>query len=290
MKFRLCLFLLLTPLFYYFGGKFCSHQTDGFTLLKIQSTLRYDPRFETGPPPERLASLLDQPFTYLNSGGQCYAFLSQDKTVVLKLFKHHLRRVPWLFDHLPLPQSYAALRQKQREKRASKLVRDFTSYTLCFHSLQEESGLLYTHLNKTKELGLHATLIDKLGIAHSLDLDNFEFVLQKKADLALGHLQRLIEREEFEEAKKRIDSIFTLILSRCEKGIYDEDPRLHCNLGFLEDKAMLIDVGRLRLDESRRQKEIYKRDVEKMVVPLLKWLEKQSPQLAKYLEWRVKQL
>jgi hypothetical protein len=282
--------ILLLPLLYYYGGKFCAKQTDGFTLLKIQSALCFDPRFATEDPPHELSALLEQSFTYLNSGGQCYAFLSQDGQVVIKFFKHHLRRLPWLFAHFPLPAQYAALREKQKTKRERKLLRDFTSYKLSYEQLRKESGLLYVHLNKTEDLGLRVTLIDKLGISHELPLDRFEFVVQKRADLALEHFQTLIAADQLEKAKKAIDSTISLIVSRCQKGIYDEDPRLHRNLGFLGEEAMLIDVGRLRVDESRKEQAVYRRDVIGITAPLKQWLLQQSPELAQYLEKQVENL
>jgi hypothetical protein len=277
----------LLILMIYWLPKFCAHQTDGFTLLKIRSSLKPEARWETAPPPEDLKTVLNQPFTYLNSGGQCYAFLSEDQKFVVKFFKHHLRRLPWVTAHLPLPAKYAALREKQRTKRLRKLQRDFTSYKLAYEELKEESGLLYVHLNKTENLGLSLMIIDKLGIQHRLKLDQFEFVVQKRADLALDYLMSLIRDNKMEEAKCALNSMVDLMVNRCKKGIYDEDPRLHRNLGFSESKAMLIDVGRLRRDQTRISPEIYMRDLKKMTDRLNQWLLQESPELALHLQKRL---
>lgn len=271
----------------YFLPKFCASQTDGFTTLKIASTLSFDPRWGNEPPPQELKSWLEQPFTYIGSGGQCYAFASQDGRLVIKFFKHHLRRVPWITDHLPLPSRYALLRERQREKRNRKLLRDFNSYLLAFHYLKEESGLVYIHLNKSEQLKQKVILIDRLGIRHSIDLDQHEFVVQKRGELALPHLHKLLKSSEASEAKEAIDSILSLLVSRCQKGIYDEDPRIHCNLGFLSSKAFLIDVGRLRLDDSRKDPSVYKQDIRLITERLKQVLEKESPSLANYLEERL---
>ncbi len=179
MKFLKWLFFI--PLVYWIE-KFCIHQTDGFTLLKIRSTLMANPKWEIAETfPQEISPLLSQKFLYLDSGGQCYAFASEDGKVVIKFFKHHLRRLPWLIAHIPLPSKYAALREKQKIKRLSKLDRDFTSYKIAYERLREESGLLYLHLNKTKHLNLYVTIVDKLGIAHYLDLNDLEFIVQYNA-------------------------------------------------------------------------------------------------------------
>lgn len=285
MKSFICL-LLLIPLFY-FAEKFCLKQTDGFTLLKIQSSLPFHPEWETAPPLKELSSLLNQKFTYLSSGGQCYAFVSEDGKMVVKFFKHHLRRLPLVLAHLPLPSKYAALREKQRTTRSLKLLRDFTSYKLAHEMLSEECGLIYVHLNKTRNLKIALTIVDKLGIAHSLDLDNLEFIIQYKADLALEHFRRLIQEQKVEEGKRAIDSILSLIIYRCQKGIYDEDPRLHRNLGFIGEKAIFIDLGRLRKDPDRTSPIVYAQDLCSITYRLHDWLLKESPELAHYLQERL---
>lgn len=249
-----------------------------------------DPRWEAGAPPENLQKLLGQRFTYLKSGGQCYAFLSEDGKYVVKFFKYHLRRVPWILAHLPLPAKYAKLREKQRINREKKLLRDFSSYKLAYEELREESGLVFIHLNKTENLNLRLTVVDKLHIEHSLNLDQLEFVIQDRATLAFAHFETLIKENQISEAKESIDSMLHLLVSRCQKGIYDEDPRLHRNLGFVGAKAILIDVGRLRPDTARTSHAVYVNDVQAITDELRVWLLKHSPELAGYLQERVAKL
>ncbi len=195
---------------------------------------------------------------------------------MIKFFEHHLRRLPWLIAHIPLPSKYAALREKQKIKRLSKLDRDFTSYKIAYERLREESGLLYLHLNKTKHLNLYVTIVDKLGIAHYLDLNDLEFIVQYKADLAFTRLKSLICDQRLEQGKEAIDSMLSLVICRYQRGIYDEDPRLHCNLGFMGEKAMLIDIGRLRLDPNRIEQKVYSEDIKRMTHKLKEWLFKEN--------------
>lgn len=274
------LLILLTGIF--FLPKFCRNQTDGFQVSNIHSTLSHDENWdvECGPLPE----IFDQKFTYLASGGQAYAFVSDDGKYVLKFFKHHLRRLPFWLKILPLPENLAKRRQATNAKRQRKFLRDFTSYKLSYEQLPKETGVLYVHLNKTDALKTKAQIIDKLQIEHNIDLDKVEFVVQKRADLVFPYFTKLIEEGEIEKSKKCIRSIIEIVKSRSEKGIYDEDPRLHRNFGFVGDQAIVIDVGRLRPDPSRKDPKVISQDLAKITASLQTFLEVASPELATYLK------
>lgn len=285
-------FLIIFTLFYYFSERFCETQTDGFKIANIYSNLTPQSKWTTSPldskQQQALENQLAQKFYYLGSGGQCYAFVSEDQRVVIKFFKHHLRRTPWLIDHLPLPEFLDLMRLKQSKKRQAKLIRDFNSYKIAYDYLKQETGLIYIHLNKTKKLHQNITIVDRLGIEHKLELDQLEFVVQKKAILAYCHLNHLIKKGEVSQAKQAIDQICHLIINRCQKQVFDEDPRIHRNLGFIGKKAILIDVGRLKMDPSRASPEVFKEDLRKITARLKDWLEERSPELADYLQERVK--
>jgi len=288
---KLLIKLALLAVAIYYLPKYCHSKTDGFALTKIHSNLSYNSDWETSAPPKEMLEMLDdifnQTFTYLSSGGQAYVFVSEDGKYVLKFFKHHLRRLPFLLKHLPLPKNLAAKREKKRAGRIKKLHRDFNSYKLAFESLSEETGLLFVHLNKTDHLKKHLRIIDKLNIEHLLDLDQLEFILQKKATLAFTYLRNLINQGENEAAKKAIESICTLILNRCKMGIYDEDAKIHRNFGFIDNRAVLIDVGRLKYDERRKEVDVQKADLRKITQQLDRFLYEISPELAIALEKRV---
>ncbi|NGX47200.1 MAG: hypothetical protein K1000chlam3_00572 [Chlamydiae bacterium] len=277
--------LFFLALVIYYVPRFCYDKTEGFALTKIHSNLVFEPNWDVknGPLPE----VFDQKFSYLAAGGQVYAFVSEDGKYVLKFFKHHLRRLPFWLKILPLPKHLATKRKNQRKKRTAKLLRDFRSYKLSFENLMEETGLLYVHLNKTNSLRKTVRIVDKIGIEHKINLDQVEFVLQKKADLALSYFSNLIQEKKLSKAKDGIDSICELILTRCKKGIYDEDPRIHRNVGFIDGKAILIDVGRLKFDPRREDPKIQKEDLVKITRRLYTFLQKESPELAEYLEEKI---
>ena len=162
--------------------RFCKGKTDGFTILRIQSKLSPSQELPTTPP-----DVFSQDFTYLGSGGQVYAFVSSDDQYVLKFFKHHHHFLP--FWRSVLPGS-----SEREQKREKKRVRDFTSYRLCKDLLPQETGLLFVHLDRTEHLKTEVRILDKLQIAHLVDLDTTAFILQKRATLAYDYLEDLIQR------------------------------------------------------------------------------------------------
>jgi hypothetical protein len=88
--FHLSLFIRV----FYLCSKWCNTQTDRFTLLKTETTPFYDALWDFPfPEKEEVAPILDQPFSYLSSGGQSFVFLSEDGHYVLKLIKNHFRGV-----------------------------------------------------------------------------------------------------------------------------------------------------------------------------------------------------
>jgi hypothetical protein len=267
---------------------FCQHETDGFTLTKIHSTLSFNPEWETAPLSQaeesELKALLSQEFTYLASGGQCYAFLSADGQSVIKCIKHHLRRKASWPLKLPLPEQLKKKLERSICKRKAKLKRDFNSYKLVFEELREESGLLYLHLNKTDHLKQEITLVDKLGIKHKVAADEIEFLVQRKATPVFPYLNQLLSQGELSAAKSAIHELVELVVSRSCKGIFDEDAKIQRNFGFVGSKAIFIDVGRFLQDPSRKNREVYTQDVITITKRLETWLKATHPALLPSLE------
>ncbi|MFI5335070.1 MAG: hypothetical protein ACHQT8_07955, partial [Chlamydiales bacterium] len=151
--------------------RFCHTQTRGFSLQNIYPADKLPLGSGCGILPD-----CSQPFTFLDSGLEFYAFLSADKQHVLKFFKqHHVKQADFLAKCSPL------FNNLKREKR-ERLKGSFASCKIAFEELQEETGLLYLHLAKTDENLPIVTLIDKLGIAHRVALDELPFLAQKRAE------------------------------------------------------------------------------------------------------------
>jgi hypothetical protein len=271
--------------------RFCHKQTEGFRLHKIASTLPFNPNWEvTSLSPEETAqvdAILDQRFFFLASGGQSYAFVSEDGQTILKVFKqHHLRTWKWL-KSFPLPQALHHYRRKFVRKREQKLPFFFTSCKIAFEDFKDRTGLLYLHLNKTAHLKKQLTIVDKLGIAYSIDLDSTEFALQKKAELAYPKLERLAKAGQLDTAKECLNSLLELILERSKRGISDRDPNIRRNIGFIGNHAVEVDLGSFSKDPFLMRTYAYKAELYYQTLGLKDWVKEHFFSLYPYLNERI---
>ena len=148
-------------------------------------------------------------------GGQSYVFFSADHRYVLKFFKDQPR------PYLNYP-SYVALKMK-------KLHRTLTGYSLIYDRCHDLSGIICLHTQRSHPIP--ATLIDRLGITHSVDLNDYLFVVQHKAE----HIQ----------TKDLNASAESIIQTLSTHHLTDHDPRLHKNLGTIDGHLIVIDPGRI---------------------------------------------
>lgn len=259
-------------------------RADGFTFEKIHSRLSYNPEWAVVVKKEELDQaneILKQPFKYLGKGFQCYAFESIDGNYVLKFFRHQRLRLPDFvasFPDLPLVKDYKANKEIDFQKRIRYL---FNGMKTGFANARHETAFLYVHLNKTEGLHNSVTIFDKIGRKYVVELDKVEFLLQRKARLIKPTLNELMAAGKVDEAKQRIDQIFELFVTCSKKGIHDSDGALirKDNLGYLEDRCIYIDAGKLSIKRSIQTKEGFTRDL-KRLRPLEKWLEDTHPALA----------
>jgi hypothetical protein len=273
---RIPLFKILLCIGFFCGmERFCHHQTAGFTVGRITAELPFQAEAEAPA-----LAVFDQPFFYLDKGAQCYVFISEDRTHVLKFFRLHRLSPPWWMPHFKLPSFLEAKRQAVLDICQDRLSRHFDSYKLAFERLKDESALVYIHLNKTDCLQKQLIIVDKLGIRHPINLDDMGFILQKRADLMYPTFEKWMAQDEGEKAKTAIDQILALLKKRCERGIYDKDPNLATNFGFIEGEAIQIDVGRFRL----RKQEPVQTEIIRITAPFKQWLEERDPSLALYLQ------
>src|ERR1700722_307569 len=285
----LCLLILAGGLFD-LTAKFCEKKTDGFSVAFIHSDLKYDPTWETTFPSKEahaeLETVFAQKFWYLGCGGQSFVFASEDGNYVIKFFKNRKFRKPYSYLlRLPLPGNLDLYRLNKLRKALFKLKRDFTSYRLAYEELREETGLIYLHLNKGTQLYRSIQIVDKLGITHQIDLDNIEFLVQRRAKLLFPHIDQLMEQGNITGAQQTLHAVVEALAGRCKKGIFDEDPRLPNNLGILGQRAMFIDIGRFVPDPTRIHPSVYANDVKTITSKRLRpWLEQSHPELVSYLD------
>ena len=271
--------------------KFCRSKTDGFSMSKITSEMTYHKEFETSSLSNKeldsIRSILDQPYHYLGKGVQCFAFVSADDKYVLKFFR--MRRVlpsPWLIK-MPVNESY---KKEKISRKFEEFMRDFMSYKIAYELLKEDTGLVYIHLNKTNLLHQKITLFDKIRIKHTIDMDNMEFILQKKADLFYPAVKEMIVLGKKTEVKQCVKDLIHFLAYRSSLGIYDKDPDINTNFGICEGKPLQIDVGRYRMDPTRKDPLLYIDDILRVTDNLRQWLNSEDPELSDSLLQEIENL
>ncbi len=283
----LSLFLYGINLIYY-------QTTDGFLLSNITSDFTYDPRWETRAlsPDEQnaLSTILQQPYRYLGKGCQSYVFGSEDGKYVIKFFKYQrFRPKPWGYyvDFLPGMKTY--LRNKEAFKK-KKREGVFESWKLAHNKLSGETGVVYVHLNKTH--GQHGSFIfyDKLGIKHEINLDNFEFMVQKQAKMLCDEIDGLMGKGKDSLADALLGNLLDRLLSEYHRGFADNDHALMQNTGVYEGTPIHVDVGQFAEDESIKNPDFYLQELYTKTYKFRLWLKEKHPSLAQSFDKRLESL
>jgi prepilin-type processing-associated H-X9-DG protein len=229
----------------------------------------------------KISPLLKQKFVYLGSGTQVTAFESEDHRYVIKFFNpRNTIKKDWFhrFSRLRLMSSVKWIAKTYLRKQ-ERLLKFFKSHELAFRDLREESGILYLHFDRSSCLGQKMELVDQDGKLHLVDLDVCPFILQKKVEIAMTHLNERMAKGDIEGAKKGIEQIYQLFLSRAQKGYTDHRQSLSKNYGFADGHAVQLDVGRIRHDDQVKQLPL--KDLERIVSNLAPSL---PPELASFFQ------
>jgi hypothetical protein len=269
-RFTLCVIFLLSLTAC--RSQATKHSTT-FNIPNVSSALTYRSDWETPPLNEekskRLNAILDQEFTYIGKGAQCWAFVSADNKHVIKFFKHYRL-------HLPEDKDY--------------LERTFRSYKIAYELLRPETGIVYVHLNKTESLHKTITVRDERGHRHSIDVDNMEFLIQKKGARVYPTFKQLMSDGKVKHAKRLLSSIIQLVITCADKGIKVRDPLLRKNGGFFRNQAVFLDVGSFVPDNSLKSREGHKGEVVRVMRKIMPWLQDKYPELAEYVAREVESL
>jgi hypothetical protein len=253
-------------------------------IKEISSPRLPDSRFDVKIDPASFQKVLDitkQPFFYLGMGLQSVAFQSLDGEYVIKFVLHKKLHIGKYVTDIPSTTIERLLKPEKYAANTEKMNKLFESFLISYRDLSQETGTLYVHLNKTQEMRLpKITLVDFRGTLWHVSLDQCEFVIQKKAKLLKQTIIRLMYDGKTDEAKKCISDVFNLLRAIAKKGVQDTDGALirNDNIGLLEDRAILIDTGKLIENNSMKKVDRFTKDL-KRVQPLRKWLEKNYPEL-----------
>ncbi|MGR3952489.1 MAG: hypothetical protein QRY74_06340 [Chlamydia sp.] len=267
---------------------------EGFRLYKIQEQVVYNPKWDLEISPkekENAKKIVQQKFRYLGHGFQCYAFESDDGQYVIKFFRYQRLRLPKFLMSLPDFPFFSDWRENRilnLGKRRDDLLR---ACKTSWKHAKKETALLYMQLNAQKSPTFApTTIIDLLGNEHTINLDEFQFMLQKKALHIKPTITSLMISGDILSAKKRISQIFQLLLHCAQHGIWDTDGALirKNNLGFLGNRAIYIDGGKLHYLQKPRTKMSFEKDLARLYA-LQSWLKKEHPALeTHFLETKIK--
>ena len=254
-------------------------------LIESHSSPRKEWNVKTSPEQERFFYVVSQQtLRWLGRGMQAVVFETQDEKYVVKFFQ--LGKLHEEADQSAIKRLLSKESSEKRQERVIHREEIFSSSKMCFENLQEETGIVYVHLNRTKDRIRTIRLVDKNGQSHRIRGDETSFLVQKKGRYLIPTITAHMENGQVDQAKDRIDQVFALLLSMAKKGYADGDDCLirNNNIGLTEDRAIYIDTGHLfhaqKLDVAERMKYEFQVRLD----PLEKWLHVAYPELAAHYQ------
>lgn len=276
-------FTALIPL-----DRFFLKKNHSFCLHYIQTPMVPNPSWEinTAFPKE----VLSQPFFYIGKGSQTFVFESQDKQWVLKFYKFpsHMRLISWL-KH-PFAYTTDPRRISIKDHNIKRFLMSYSSYYFAHTLIPEETAVTYVHLNPTNHLRQAVTLYDRLGAKYRVSLDATGYLLQRKAQKIFPVLDQAMSQGDLTFGKHVVDELIRTIVARCQAGLTDLDAMLHNNYGWLDGRAIHIDVGRLIPDASVKEPAAYQKEVIRITQLLSDYLGANYPELYNYYKSKINSL
>lgn len=232
---------------------------------------------------EFINKILNQPFHFLGQGKQCSAYLSKDGKYVLKFLLSKPLALKRQISELPDVFPLNSLKESRKNLKIQREEALLNSFLISSHLISDETGSLFLHLNPTEQIQKETLLIDRKHDGQVVDLNSIKWVLQKKARHVKLVIAELMCEGKIDEAKGRVNQLFDLLFRSAKHGIIDVDPGLirNNNVGFLPDRAIYIDTGKLRISDTILDRQFFEEDV-KRLSPLYKWLVKYYPILAEH--------
>lgn len=224
------------------------------------------------------AEALAQDYRFLGSGGQCSTFESADGRFVIKFFKEKAFALPPWVEEFPLQWLIAPLKKSQTKKKNRSKEKAFEAFALCYDALPAETGLIYMHLSPNA-LGKSLSLIGPDQAAHQICLDDFAFVIQKKATLPFAYIGDKIANGDRAGALSAIEDLLQLHIQLYERGIRNRDANFRSNCGFVGSTPIIIDLGRIVYSEAIKKPDNYKRELERFLPRIRLWLGANHPDL-----------
>lgn len=267
-------------------ARFCHHATKGFRLSKITSNFHQESAPLAASEEDRtfVNTLFQQKFRYLSRGFQSFVFASEDGLYVLKLFNNRHQTKGQIFSFLSRIPLFGTLAKTGVTHHEDKCAQTFASYRIAFDAMKDKTGLVYLHLSPTTNLNPVLTLIDPLNICHQIDPNTTGFLIQKRATLVYPALTEYVISHDVDGAKKALSSLIALFFWKWDHGIADNDPLIRTNYGFIDGRAIQIDVGPLSKDSSTLGSAHQRSQIGRITASLKGWLHENAPELVAFLD------
>ena len=97
--------------------------------------------------------------------------------------------------------------------------------------------LIFVHLNKGNTFDRNVTIVTTRGKEFEIDLDQMEFIVQRRAKMIYPHLSSLMEQGQKEQAKLVIAQTVDLIVNRLRRSPARilRSPGISCQACRIED-------------------------------------------------------
>lgn len=261
--------------------------TDGFSIANISSDHSDNPELQVAAPTTfemaEIDKAFDQEFSYLAKGNHSYVFESADKHYVIKFLQFQKYRHHPLISILPLPAVFEEIRLKKALHKEHKRDVLLKSWKTAYTKLKNRTQLLYVHLNRSDSIGKILTVYNKCGIAYRLDLDRYVFLLQRKVDLFPDTIEKLISENNIDDTKKLLVGLIDLYLDEFAQGLFEEDRYIVRNTGVFDRLPMHLDVDRFREDDTLKDPDRQRVQLQWKTALLVQWLNDRYPDLGDYL-------
>jgi hypothetical protein len=119
---------------------------------------------------------------------------------------------------------------------------------------------------------------------YQINLDNYEFILQKKGQLVFDRITAQMQKGDRDGALNSLAALLKHVVQQCKKGYIDRDIEINPNYGFVGNTVIHFDVGRVVRDEAAQDPSYYQREVIRVGEKFEEWLEVKYPELVPGLE------
>lgn len=100
-----------------------------------------------------------------------------------------------------------------------------------------------------------------MGLRHELNIDDYEFMIQKKAQLLCPTLQQMMINGQVDEAKVLLDDLLSLVNAEYRRGLADNDHALMQNTGVAQGRPVHIDVGQFVFNPAIKEPSLFHQEL-----------------------------